>query len=183
VLGDEGVTMLQPMRPSDVIARCRGVRGGTHDLTKAAAALEPLLSWLVSQRDLVQDDRKSYRTWQYKGRQVVTVRVGSNGQVHVLAGVNYSDPKPGQHPPVVLRLTETITDAELGTVQSAVAVARVAKDSGGDVANAEHLLQERLRRDWRLLGLRAEPLREVPVRRPAGASAHRRIAARGRERS
>lgn len=168
VLGDEGVTMLQPLRPADVIARYRGVRGGTHDLTKAAAVVEPLLSWLASQPDLVQDDRKSYRTWQYKGRQVVTVRVGSTGQVHVVAGVNYSDPKPGQDAPVMLRLTETITVAELGTVQSAVAIARVGKDSGGDVANAEHLLQERLRRDWKLLGLRAEPLREVPVRRPVG---------------
>jgi hypothetical protein len=88
--------------------------------------------------------------------------------VHVVAGVNYSDPKPGQDAPVVLRLTETITDAELATVRAAVATARAGKDSGGDAANAEHLLQERLRRDWRLLGLRAEPLREVPVRRPVG---------------
>ena len=42
------------------------------------------------------------------------------------------------------------------------------KDSGEDAANAEHLLQERLRGDWKLLGLRAAPLREVPVRRPVG---------------
>ena len=168
VLGDNGVTILQPLRAADVIAKYRGIRGGTHDLNPAVALVEPLLSWLTSQHDLVLDDRKSYRTWQYLGRQVVTLRMGSNGHVHVVAGVNYSDPKPGQDAPVVLRLTEPITDAELTKVQAAVAVARAGKDSGEDAANAEHLLQERLRRDWKLLGLRAAPLREVPVRRPVG---------------
>ena len=81
--------------------------------------------------------------------------------------MNYSDPAPGREP-VALRLTEPITDAELAQVQAAIAVARAGKDSGEDAANAEHLLQERLRGDWKLLGLRAAPLREVPVRRPVG---------------
>lgn len=167
-LGDDGVPLLQPARPADVFARYEGIRGGTHDLTKATALVEPLLTWLASQHDLVQDERKSYRTWQYLGRQVVTVRMVSDGHVDLVAGVNYSEPKAGQDPPVVLRLTQRITDAELERVQAAVAVARAGKDSGEDAANAEHLLQERLRRDWKLLGLRAAPLREVPVRRPVG---------------
>jgi hypothetical protein len=167
VLTDAGAEMLQPLRPADVIASFRGIRGGTHDVTKAMALVAPLLAWLTTQSDLVQDDRKSYRTWQYKGRQVLTLRVGSSGQVDLLAGVNYSDPAPG-HEPLRLPLTEQITDAQLAQVQSAIAIARAGKDSGADAANAEHLLQERLRRDWKLLGLRAPPLREVPVRRPVG---------------
>ncbi len=167
-LRDSGVTMLQPMRPADVFAEYQGIRGGSHDITKAMALVEPLLSWLAPHEELVPDDRKSYRTWQYFGRQVLTLRVGSSGHVDLVAGVNYSDPKPGQQPAVRLRLTKPITDSEFATVQAAIALARAGKDSGADAANAEHLLQERLRRDWKLLGLRGEPLREVPVRRPVG---------------
>lgn len=167
VLSDNGVALLQPLRRADVIARYQGIRGGSHDLTTGMALVEPLLNWLAPQGDLEQDDRKSYRTWQYKGRQVLTLRVGSSGHVQVVAGVNYSDPAPGREP-FERRLTEPITDAELAQVQSAIAVARAGKDSGEDAANAEHLLQERLRSDWKLLGLRAKPLREVPVRRPVG---------------
>lgn len=167
VLGSTGVTMVSPSRPDDVIANFQGVRGGSHDITNAMVLVAPLLAWLEPQSELVQDDRKSYRTWQYLGRQVLTIRVGSSGHVHLVAGVNYSDPAPGREP-VVLRLSEPITDAELARVQTAIAVARAGKDSGEDAANAEHLLQERLRGDWKLLGLRAAPLREVPVRRPVG---------------
>ncbi len=168
VLGDSGAIMLQPLRPADVIEECRGIRGGSHDIIKALTLVEPLLNWLAPQSELVQDDRKSYRTWQYLGRQVLTLRVGSSGNVDLVAGVNYSGPKPGQAPPVRLRLTAPITEDELASVQAAIAVARAGKDSGEDPANAEHLLQERLRGDWKLLGLRAAPLREVAVRRPVG---------------
>lgn len=167
VLGPSGVEAVSPLRPDDVIASFQGVRGGSHDITKAMVLVAPLLAWLDPQSELVQDDRKSYRTWQYLGRQVLTIRVGSSGHVHLVAGVNYSDPAPGREP-VVLRLSEPITDAEFAHVQAAIAVARAGKDSGEDAANAEHLLQERLRGDWKLLGLRAAPLREVPVRRPVG---------------
>lgn len=167
-LGDDGVSMLQPLRPADVLADYKGIRGGSHDISKAVALVEPLLSWLAPQEDLVKDDRKSYKTWQYKGRQVLTLQVGSSGHVDLVAGVNYSDPKAGQVPAERLRLTKPITDAELATVQSAIALARAGKDSGADAANAEHLLQERLRSDWKLLGLQGPPLREVPVRRPVG---------------
>ena len=135
---------------------------------RAQPLVQPLLSWLAPQdAELVQDDRKSYRTWQYLGRQVLTLRVSSSGHVHLVAGVNYSDPASGREP-VVLRLTEPITDAELERVQSAIAVARGWQGLRRDAANAEHLLQERLRGDWKLLGLRAVPFREVPVRRPVG---------------
>ena len=68
----------------------------------------------------------------------------------------------------MLRFDQPITDVQLQDVQVAIAVARAGKDSGADGADAEHLLQERLRGDWKLLGLRAAPLREVPVRRPVG---------------
>lgn len=168
VTGD-GVSMLQPLRPSDVFAAYQGIRGGSHDITKAMALVGPLLSWLEPQKELVQDDRKSYRTWQYRGRQVLTLQVGSSGRVDLVAGVNYSDPKAGQVPAERLRLTEAITDAQLATVQAAIALARAGKDSGADAANEEHLPQEHLRqRDWKRLELRDAPLREVPVRRPVG---------------
>jgi hypothetical protein len=167
-LTDDTVTSQQPLRPADVLADYKGVRGGSHDITKAIALVEPLLSWLAPQKELVQDDRKSYRTWQYQGRQVLTLQVGSGGHVDLVAGVNYSDPKPGQVAAERLRLTQAITGAQLATVQAAIALARAGKDSGEDAANAEHLLQERLRSDWKLLGLKGAPLREVPVRRPVG---------------
>lgn len=125
--------------------------------------MAPLLAWLSERGGLVEDDRKSYRTWQYKGRQVLTLRMSASDDAELVAGVNYSDPKPGLEP-VVLRLTTTMTDAQLALVQTAIEVACKRRDSGADQANAEHLLQEQLRTEWKPLGLKAAPLREVPVR-------------------
>jgi hypothetical protein len=166
-LTDDGVEPVEPMRPADVIASYEGIRGGTHDVTVGLQLVAPLLEWLAQRKGLVEDERKSYRTWQYKGRQVLTLRMAGPNEAELVAGVNYSDPKPGLEP-VVLRLTAPMTDAQLTHVQATVDAACKGRDSGEDRANAEHLLQERLRRDWKPLGLRAAPLREVPVRRPIG---------------
>jgi hypothetical protein len=166
-LTDEGIERLEPKRPADVIALYEGMRGGSHDVTAGLKLIAPLVPWLVERGGLVEDDRKSYRTWHYKGRQVLTLRMSAHDEAELVAGVNYSDPKPGLEP-VVLRLTGAITGAELDAVRSAIDVACQGRDSGADQANAEHLLQERLRTEWKSLGLRAAPLREVPVRRPVG---------------
>lgn len=169
VLRDDGVERRQPMRQSDVIASFKGTRGGSHDVSKALSRLEPLLQWLVGEKALIEDDRQSYRTWQYHGRQVLTLRVGNDGGAHLVAGVNYSNPEPDRKPAMLeLLKDETITAAQLELVRTAIARARADKDSGADSANAEHLLQERLRGSWGLLDLAAAPLREVPVRRPVG---------------
>ena len=158
---------VEPVRPADVIASYEGIRGGTHDVTVGLQLVAPLLEWLAQRKGLVEDERKSYRTWQYKGRQVLTLRMAGPNEAELVAGVNYSDPKPGLEP-VVLRLTAPMTDAQRAHVQATVDAACKGRDSGEDHANAEHLLQERLRTDWKPLGLRAAPLREVPVRRPIG---------------
>lgn len=150
-----------------MIASYEGIRGGTHDVTVGLQLVAPLLEWLAQRKGLVEDERKSYRTWQYKGRQVLTLRMAGPNEAELVAGVNYSDPKPGLEP-VVLRLTAPMTDAQRTHVQATVDAACKGRDSGEDHANAEHLLQERLRTDWKPLGLRAAPLREVPVRRPIG---------------
>lgn len=166
-LTDDGVKRVEPKRPADVIARYAGIRGGTHEVTAGLKLMAPLVSWLTEHGGLIEDDRKSYRTWQYKGRQVLTLRMSAADEAELVAGVNYGDPKPGLEP-VVVRLTATMTDAQLGLVQSAIDVACKRRDSGADRANAEHILQEQLRTEWKPLGLRAAPLREVPVRRPIG---------------
>lgn len=166
-LTGDGVMPVEPKRPADVIARYAGIRGGTHDVTAGLKLVAPLVSWLSGRGDLVEDDRKSYRTWQYKGRQVLTLRMSAGDEAELVAGVNYSDPKPGFEP-VVLGLTSTMSDAQLALVQTAIEVACERRDSGADQANAEHLLQEQLRTEWKPLGLKAAPLREVPVRRPVG---------------
>jgi len=165
-LTEDGVEPVEPMRPADVIASYEGIRGGAYDVTVGLQLVAPLLEWLAQREGLVEDERKSYRTWQYKGRQVLTLRMEPN-EAELVAGVNYSDPKPGREP-VILRLTTPMTDAQRTRVQAAVDAACKARDSGQDRANAEHLLQERLRTDWKPLGLQAAPLREVPVRRPIG---------------
>lgn len=166
-LTDAGVEPVQPKRPADVIALYKGTRGGTHDVTVGLKYAAPVLSWLAARKGVVEDNRKSYRTWQYKGRQVLTLRMASSMEAELVAGVNYSDPKPGLDP-VVLRLTTSITDAKLALVKTAIDTACKGRDSGADRGNAEHLLQERLRTGWKPLGLRAAPLREVAVRRPIG---------------
>lgn len=165
-----GVERLEPLRPADVFALdlYRGLRGGEHDVSKGVELVAPLLEWLGQRPGVVVDDRKSYRTWQYKGRQVLTLRMAAENEVELVAGVNYSDPKPGLAPPTVLRLAAAITEQQLSEVQAAIDFACKGRDSGDDKANAEHLLQERLRTAWKPLGLRAAPLREVPVRRPIG---------------
>lgn len=162
-----GVVRVAPKRPADVIAQFRGMRGGSHDVNAATGLIAPVLDWLDSLAGLVEDDRQSYRTWHYKGRQVLTLRSVSQGEAELVVGVNYSDPKPGLEP-VVLRLASPITDGDLARVRAAIGRALRDRDSGADRANAEHLLQERLRTEWKSLGLRAAPLREVPVRRPIG---------------
>src|SRR5205823_185500 len=81
-----------------VLVGDRGIRVGPHGLTKAMTLIAPLRAWRTPQGELVQDDRKSYRTWQYKGRQVLKLRVGSSGHVHLIAGVNYCDPHRGANP-------------------------------------------------------------------------------------
>lgn len=164
--GDD-VKRVEPKRPADVIASYAGLRGGTHDVTAGLKLMAPLVDWLSERGGLVEDDRKSYRTWQYKGRQILTLRMSANDEAELVAGVNYSEPKPGLEP-VVLRLSAPMTDVELALVQGAIDVACVRRDTGADQANAEHLLQEQLRTEWQLLGLKAAPLREVPVRRPVG---------------
>lgn len=166
-LTDDGVKRVEPKRPADVIARYAGIRSGIHDVTAGLALIGGLVPWLAEHGGLVEDDRKSYRTWQYKGRQVLTLRMSATDEAELVAGVNYSDPKPGLEP-VVVRLTSAMTDVELAVVQGAIEEACKGRDSGADQANAEHLLQERLRTEWKPLGLRAAPLREVPVRRPIG---------------
>lgn len=165
-----GADFVKPLRPSDVFALelYQGLRGGAHDVSKGLLLIKPLLEWLAQRSGLVVDDRKSYRTWQYKGRQVLTLRMATEDEVELVAGVNYSDPKPGLEPPTVLRLGQLITAEQLTNVQAAIDGACKGRDSGDDKANAEHLLQERLRTEWKPLGLRAAPLREVPVRRPIG---------------
>ena len=168
VLRDTGVERLQPLRASDVIASFKGPRGGSHDVSKARSLIEPLVQWLDDEKALMKDDRQSYRTWQYHGRQVLTLRVGTDGGVQLVAGVNYSNPAPGREPTIVDLRDAPITDAQLQQVKAAIAVARAGKDSGEDIANAEHLLQEKLRANCDLLDLRDAPLREVPVRRPVG---------------
>ena len=168
VLRENGVDRLQPRRPIDVIASFKGTRGGSHDVSKALALLAPLMQWLDGEQALVKDDRKSYRTWQYHGRQVLTLRVDSDGGAHLVAGVNYSKPEPGLAPLILRLQDDPITKTQLELVRAAIARARADKDSGADSANAEHLLQETLREKWDLLDLRAAPLREVPVRRPVG---------------
>jgi hypothetical protein len=166
-LAESGADFVAPLRPSDVLELYEGLRGGTHDVAKGLLLVEPLLAWLAERDGLVVDERKSYRTWQYKGRQVLTLRMASHNVVEIVAGVNYSDPKPGMEP-VVLRLGAAISDYDLARARAAVDTACSGRDAGTDIANAEHLLQERLRKDWKHLGLRAAPLREVPVRRPIG---------------
>lgn len=165
-----GVDFVEPLRPSDVFGldAYQGLRGGAHDVSKGLQLVAPLLEWLKKRSGLAVDDRKSYRTWQYKGRQVLTLRMATEDEVELVAGVNYSDPKPGLEPPTVLRLGQPMTPEQLTKVQDAIDGACKGRDSGDDKANAEHLLQERLRTEWKPLGLRAAPLREVPVRRPIG---------------
>jgi hypothetical protein len=167
-MSEAGLSRVQPRRPADVIAAYAGMRGGSHDVSVATVWIEPLLNSLASRPGLVEDDRKSYRTWQYKGRQVLTLRMASATEAELVAGVNYSDPRPDVDPPVVLRLSAAITSGELADVTDAIDRACKGRDSGADQANAEHLLQERLRTEWKPLGLRSTPLREVPVRRPIG---------------
>lgn len=169
VVSDTGVDFVEPKRPADVLALdiYRGMRGGTHEVEKGLQFIAPLLSWLAQRNGIVEDERKSYRTWHYKGRQVLTLRMAGLAEAELVAGVNYSDPTPGREP-LVLRLTKEITDDELSSVRSAIARACEGRDSGADKGNAEHILQEHLRTKWKSLGLRAAPLREVPVRRPIG---------------
>lgn len=166
-LAKAGVEQLEPKRPADVIAKYEGTRGGSHDVTVGLKLIAPLLPWLADLKGVVEDSRKSYRTWQYKGRQVLTLRMVGGQLAELVAGVNYSDPKPGLEPEV-LRVDAPLTHEQLTVVQAAITLACTDRDSGKDGANAEHLLQERLRTEWKHLGLRAAPLREVPVRRPVG---------------
>ncbi|MDQ3177738.1 MAG: hypothetical protein M3Q72_09365 [Actinomycetota bacterium] len=162
-----GIERIEPMRPADVFALYVGTHGGVHDVSVGLQLAAPLVRWLDQRAGLVVDDRSSYRTWHYKGRQVLTLRMATKTEAELVAGVNYSTPEPGLEP-VVLRLSGTMTGEQLNRVQDAIDTACSGKDSGADVANAEHLLQERLRTQWKPLGLGAAPLREVPVRRPVG---------------
>ena len=51
--------------------------------------------WLERRTSSSQDDRKSYRTWQYQGRQVLTLRVGAGDEVELVAGVELLRPEAG----------------------------------------------------------------------------------------
>src|SRR5262249_50279604 len=117
-LTDDSIEPVEPMRPRDVTAEFGGIRGGTHDVTVGLQLAAPLLEWLAQRKGLVEDERKSYRTWQYKGRQVLTLRMAGPKEAELVAGVDYSDPKPGLEP-VVLRRTAPMTATQRTLVQAA----------------------------------------------------------------
>lgn len=130
--------------------------------------------WLVALVDHVEMfrvervRRPSYRSWHYRGRQVLKV-VEAKNHVIITAGVNYQKPAAGQPAAVVEKLSKSREPsvALRASIREAVEGAVLRRHTAEDAGHAEHLLQGAIGTDPSLIGL-TEVVRELPAWRPSG---------------
>jgi len=161
-------TTAQPVAPlarHEVLAGYDDViAAGTHQLGDRAAWVDRLATWADTCPELVAAHRKSYLAWHCRGRMLLKIRRSRAAGLTVTAGVHHTADALAPEPVV---LAGDLTASEHHRLIAVVSAGIADRLDGVDVANAEHLLQERLAGARSKLGLNVT-IREFPAIRPGG---------------